>query len=178
MEIALFGIFSVLAVLFGIGVILQRNVVYSALSLLAQVLCLVVLYALLHAYLIMAIQLLVYAGAIIVLFLFAIMILNPEEERGWLSSMTPGKAFFILGSGGGILAMMVVLIQGQTASYSKEVSDLTDNIRSVGMLLFKSYVFPFEIISILLLIAVVGVTYLARREPSSEETGPEGAKTP
>ena len=168
MEMTLFGIFAVTAVVAGISVIMQKNPVYSALSLLAQLLCLVLIYALLHAYLIMVIQLIVYAGAVIVLFLFAIMILNPEEEKGWMSSISTGKILAVCTATAGFLIMLIRLTMGQNASFSKEATELSDNIKAVGKLLFVDYVFPFEMISVLLLIAVIGVTYLAKKEDGNK----------
>ena len=161
----LFWIFALMMLVFGAAVIINRNPVASALSLVVTFLALAVLFMLLDAYFVGIIQVLVYAGAIMVLFLFIIMLLDlrAEEMRkiNWIAS------------GGGVAVALALLIQivsvvGSFRAANKPFPPLargtSDDVHHIGLLLFASYTLPFQIIGVVILVATVGVVMLSRRE--------------
>ncbi len=166
MSVILFGIFAFIAVACGVSMVLQRHPFLSALSLIGVMGSLAVLYLLLGAEFIAAAQLIVYAGAIMVLFLFVIMLLNAGAEqklpgRSRLSKLV-GVPVFVL-----FLGIVAFLIQ---RSYSGADSPVDFGAftgggpRDVGRLLFTQYLLPFEVTSVLILIAILGALVLARKE--------------
>ena len=151
---------------FGVAVIVNRNPVASALSLVVSFLGLAALFMSLDAYFIGIIQVLVYAGAVMVLFLFIIMLLDlrAEERRriNWLATA------------GGIAVALALLIQifyivghfkAAAQPFPPIARPTTDDVRNVGLLLFSNYNLPFQIIGVLVLVATIGVVLLSRREP-------------
>ncbi len=166
MGVILFAIFATAAVACGINLVLQRHPVTSALSLIGVMGSLAVLYLLLGAEFIAAVQLIVYAGAIMVLFLFVIMLLNAGEERKIpgksLVSKLIGLPVFVL-----FLGLVAYLIQTQYthAGSPVEFDAFTGGgPREVGKALFTTYLLPFEVTSVLILIAILGAIVLARKE--------------
>src|SRR6266498_3502491 len=159
----LFILFAGLAIGCAIGVVAQRNPLYCAISLIGVFVSLACLYVTLAAPFIAAVQVIVYAGAIMVLVVFVIMLLNVEaEERPMrLRSLVP----IAVGLAAILFAEAIFIIFFVHASPSTP----TDNISNVGLTasigagLFTSYLLPFEITSILLLMAIVGAMTLARR---------------
>jgi NADH-quinone oxidoreductase subunit J len=167
----LFYLFAAVAVLASLLVIAQRNPIYSVLLLITSFGALSGLYVLLDAPFVAVIQIIVYAGAIMVLFLFVVMLLNaPHEdteedlERGVRRGGSGGMRVF-----GALLAVALVveLIWALTAR-SGEPGEFpaapVTSVRTIGRLLFTDYAFPFEVTSILILVAMVGAVVLARRE--------------
>ena len=163
-ELWLFFAFAGLAVAGALSLILQRHPVHSALSLILVMVSLAVLYLLLGAPFIAAIQVIVYAGAIMVLFIFVIMVLNAgEEERTSFSRFTqmlglPLAAMFLIET---------VLLIGRTWSAPTSVENggrFIGTVEKLGIALFRDYVFPFELTGILILIALLGAVVLAGRE--------------
>ncbi|HLI63862.1 MAG TPA: NADH-quinone oxidoreductase subunit J [Terriglobales bacterium] len=149
----------------------QKHPINSALSLIVVMGSLALLYLLLGAEFVAAIQIIVYAGAVMVLFVFVIMLLNAgEEERlgqGSRVATVLGVPALIIGFG--IAAAVVTHIAGldRVAIGGPTVmngSDLFGNPKAVGHLLFRSYLLPFEVTSILILVAIMGAVVLARRE--------------
>lgn len=161
---ALFMVCGVLCILGAIGLILAKEPVHSALSLILVMVALAVLYLLLGAAFIAAIQILVYAGAIMVLFVFVIMLLNAGEEvRTNLSRLArwvgmPLGIFFLAEMG--YLLFREYAGRAGDATAAPVVASTTD----LSMKLFTEFVLPFELTSILILIAVLGAMVLARRE--------------
>ncbi|MFN2532399.1 MAG: NADH-quinone oxidoreductase subunit J [Pyrinomonadaceae bacterium] len=159
----LFMLFAGLAIGCAVGVVAQRNPLYSAISLIGVFISLACLYVMLAAPFIAAVQVIVYAGAIMVLVVFVIMLLNVEaEERrrtrlGFLVPTTIGLAALLIAEVGFIL-FSVYTTPGPTSS----VSD-TGLSANIGAALFTKYLLPFEVTSILLLMAIVGAMTLARR---------------
>jgi len=162
----LFYIFAAVTVLAALNMVLQRTPVYSALSLIVVLCSLAVVYLLLGAEFMAVIQVIVYAGAIMVLFVFVIMLLNAGHEAPshrshmarWLGAPMVG-AFL-----GGML--MVVWDQFPPTSAAPP-APLDGSPGAIGNLLFKSahnYVLPFEVTSILILVAVLGAVVLAKKE--------------
>jgi NADH-quinone oxidoreductase subunit J len=165
MAAVLFWIFALLMVVFGAAVVINRNPIASALNLVVSFLGLAALFMLLDAYFIGVIQVLVYAGAVMVLFLFIIMLLDLRTEKmrriNW-----PAAA-------GGIGVAIAFLTQvahvighfkpaGQT--FPPLAGSKIDDVHNIGWLLFDNYNLPFQIIGVLVLVASVGVIVLSTRE--------------
>ncbi len=162
---AAFWIFASLMVFFGLMVIAQRNPVSSALSLVMTFLCLAALFFTLDAGFIGVIQILVYAGAVMVLFLFIIMLLDLKQEEG---RKINGASLFsgLLVAGGGLYIVAAIILRSEVAE--RELPTLAvgriDDVRAVGEVLFTNYNLPFQVIGVLLLAATIGVVVLSRKE--------------
>jgi NADH-quinone oxidoreductase subunit J len=164
----MFYFFAAVAVIASLLVIAQRNPVYSVLLLIASFGALSGLYVLLEAPFVAVIQIIVYAGAIMVLFLFVVMLLNaPHEDTDYDERthplLRPGPMRF-----GGFLAIMLVmeLVWALTKGSESErfgVSAVT-SVAAIGRMLFTDYAFAFEVTSVLILVAMVGAVVLARKE--------------
>src|SRR5215471_4188466 len=159
----LFILFAGMAVGCAISMVAQRNPLYSAISLIGVFLALACLYVTLGAPFIAAVQVIVYAGAIMVLVVFVIMLLNVEEEDRpmRLRSLTPiavGLAATLFAE----TAFIIFFVHWSPATPTASVSDV-GLTSSIGAGLFTTYLLPFEVTSILLLMAVVGAMTLARR---------------
>jgi NADH-quinone oxidoreductase subunit J len=164
----LFYLFAAVAVLASLLVIAQRNPIYSVLLLIASFGALSGLYVLLDAPFVAVIQIIVYAGAIMVLFLFVVMLLNaPHEDTDYDEKahllMRPGARRF-----GAVLAAVLVveLVWALTRHGESGVfaGGSVSSVSAIGRLLFTDYAFPFEVTSVLILVAMVGAVVLARRE--------------
>ncbi len=161
----LFFLFSVLAIAAGIGMLVARNPVNSALWLVLNLFSIAVLYLTLNATFIAIIQILVYAGAIMVLFLFVIMLLNlaelPAIDRiGWgrvlafcLGMIVLAQLFYTVALGLDVLPQPV----------SSERAAQLGSVHEIGLTLFTQYAFPLEVIAILLLAATIGAVLLAKK---------------
>ena len=165
MPALLFWMFATLMLVFGAAVVLNRNPVASALSLVLSFLGLAALFMSLDAYFIGIIQVLVYAGAVMVLFLFIVMLLDIRaEERRKLNVVA------VVGGAAVALALFVQisLVIGQLRGANEPPPALppgaADDVRQVGLLLFGSYNLPFQIIAVLVLVATIGVIVLSKRE--------------
>jgi len=162
----LFWIFAVLTVIFGAAVVLNRNPVASALSLVVSFLGLSALFMSLDAFFVGIIQVLVYAGAIMVLFLFIVMLLDirAEERRrvNWLAAAGGIGVAVIL-----LIQICVVIAHFQPArsAFQPLARPVTDDVWNIGRLLFSNYNLPFQIVGVLVLVATIGVVLLSRREP-------------
>ncbi len=164
MDKALFLIFATIAVVGAANLLRQRHPIYSALSLVAVMGALAALYLLLGAEFIAAVQVIVYAGAIMVLFIFTLMLLNVEEEaatgRSRMARFLGLPLLFLL-----LLQMMAMLRQEYPAAMVAQVgTHAADNVKQVGNLLFNQYILPFEVTSVLILVAIMGAVVLARRK--------------
>ncbi len=139
----------------------RKNPVTAVMSLVATFFGLAALYATLSAHFLAVIQVLVYAGAIMVLFVFVVMILNREEST--LVSLR-GLLTRLLGVGAGLylMAVFVRVVIPDQASAPAPVSDSFGTVASVGDMLFRQFVFPFEAISLVLLVAIVGGVVVSR----------------
>ncbi|TMQ49757.1 MAG: NADH-quinone oxidoreductase subunit J [Candidatus Eisenbacteria bacterium] len=167
LEPVLFALFSVSAVVFAFNVVFRRNAVHCALHLVGVLLSLSGMFVLLNAQFIAAIQILIYAGAIMVLFLFVVMLLNVKGEAPLL---TPGawKGFgFFFALIVFVELLYIVLSQGGTEGTPAAAVPLPPGFGSpaeIGRILYSTWLFPFEVTSILLLIAVIGAVVLAKRK--------------
>jgi NADH-quinone oxidoreductase subunit J len=164
MDVVLFLIFAVVAVSGAINVVTQRHPIASAVSLVGVMASLAVLYLLLGAEFIAAAQVIVYAGAIMVLFVFVIMLLNAGAESGKGRSLTAqALGIPMLVALLGIVAYFVqrMFPRGAAAHFGGFTGG---GPREIGRALFTTYLLPFEATSILILIAIVGAIVLAHRE--------------
>ena len=164
MSTILFIVFASLAIGSAIAMVSQRNPLYSAISLIGVFIALASIYVTLAAPFIAAVQVIVYAGAIMVLVIFVIMLLNVEQEeprRKRLRFLVPaaiGMAAILIGE----TAFILYSVQTTPAQAARGLSDVGLTY-SIGEGLFTGYLLPFEITSILLLMAIVGAMSLARR---------------
>ncbi len=154
--------------------ITRRNTVTAVMSLVGTFFGLAALYTLLSAHFLAAIQVLVYAGAIMTLFVFVVMVLNREEADPWAI-----RGFFtkvILGLAvTGYLTARVVIYLGRVPDGTKSLPPTEfGSVSQIGDLLFGGYLFPFEAVSLLLLVAVIGAVVVARipRKPADEAHAP------
>lgn len=160
----LFILFAGMAVGCAISMVAQRNPLYGAISLIGVFISLACLYVTLAAPFIAAVQVIVYAGAIMVLVVFVIMLLNVEEEERhplrlrFLVPIAVGLAAVLFAEA----AFIIFFVQASPATPTRNLSDV-GLTSSIGAGLFTSYLLPFEITSILLLMAIVGAITLARR---------------
>ena len=158
-----FFIFAAAAVGFALNLIVQRHPVYSALSLIGVMASLASLYLMLGAEFIAAVQVIVYAGAVMVLFIFVIMLLNAgEEERTQRSKMArqAGAPLALI-----LLSLLTTVIFRQFPRKSMvQFGDFAGQTAPIGRLLFRDFLLPFEVVSVLILIAIVGAVVLARKE--------------
>jgi NADH-quinone oxidoreductase subunit J len=162
-QIAIFLILAAVAVAGAVNLILQRHPIHSALSLIVVMVALAGLYLLLGAEFVAAVQIIVYAGAIMVLFIFVIMLLNAgEEERTNVSRLA---RFVGVPLGIAFLVEVAYWIGRATAHLGTAPPEMVST-RDLSSLLFREYVFPFELTSFLILIALLGALVLARREDS------------
>jgi NADH-quinone oxidoreductase subunit J len=163
MDVILFLLFAILAVVCAINVVVQTHPISSALSLVGVMGALAVLYLLLGGEFIAAAQLIVYAGAIMVLFVFVIMLLNAsgETKRG-RSLMASLLGIPLLVALLGLVAYFVQrLFPGQAVHFGGFTGGTPHDF---GIALFTTYLLPFEITSLLILIAIIGAVVLARKE--------------
>jgi NADH-quinone oxidoreductase subunit J len=171
-HLALFTIFGLVCVAGAVNLIAQRHPINSALSLIVVMASLAVEYLLLGAEFLAVIQVIIYAGAIMVLFVFVIMLLNAgaeEHTRGSRAALLLGVPGLIIG--GGTLAW---LLSGHTGMGSVAAGALPGHPQDIGRLLFRNFLLPFEITSILILIAIMGAVVLA----SPSQGAPEQAEMP
>ncbi len=165
MQLALFWIFSTLMLLFGGLVVFLRNPVSSAMSLVVCFIWMAALFVTLDAYFIAVIQVLVYAGAVMVLFLFIIMLLDLKGDQARpvnLSAWAGGGLVLF-----GFLSVLAKVI-GSDPRLAIQKPQMAmpplDDVQAVGAVLFRNFSLPFQMIGVLLLVATVGVVLLSRRE--------------
>jgi NADH-quinone oxidoreductase subunit J len=158
----LFYVFAAITVLASLGMVLNvRNTVASAMSLVVAMISLGAIYVLLDAYLVAAIQIMVYAGAIVVLFLFVVMLLNLRTEVFPVARSRLPKLLGIVVSAWGLWVFVKLLKNALPAT--TPIPEGFGGFRALGMALFTRYVLPFEATSLLLLAAIVGAVVLAKR---------------
>jgi NADH-quinone oxidoreductase subunit J len=172
----LFYIFAAITLGFGLNVILARNPVTSALSLAVSFVGLAALFISLDAYFIGIIQILVYTGAVMVLFLFIIMLLDIQKEEAKRANLAAVVGGVILAV---VLTLQVASLSLQTASKLEEVAQVKTiqkdleagtlpDAKLMGMMLFERYGFHLQAIGLILLVGTVGVVVLSKRETPSK----------
>ena len=168
-----FYVLALLAVLGGVGVVTFKNPVHSALSLLGSFLMVAGLFVLRHAEFLAAVQVLVYAGGIMVLFLFVIMLVNVKKlqpEAVFLSGQAPLAVLAGVLTGTliafGLLAGRLAAAGGSPAALRMADGKVVGNTEAVGWLLYRQYLVPFEVVSVVLLVAMVGAIVFGLRSAS------------
>ena len=167
--LTIFYIFAGLSVLGALGVLFLKNPIHCALSLVGTFFCLGSIYVMLNAEFVAVIQVLIYAGAIMVLFLFVLMLLSSRDTGMLSNKWTVGKILAGLLSLG-IFVQIAYLFTGNElklgtkGEYPIEVVEEIGSIALIGRLLFTDYILSFEIIVILLLVAVIGAVVIAKRK--------------
>jgi NADH-quinone oxidoreductase subunit J len=167
MQIALFTIFGLLAVAGALNLLLQRHPINSALSLVVVMMSLAVLYWSLGAEFLAAAQVIVYSGAIMVLFVFVIMLLNAGAEEHTRGSRVAAIVGFPGAAAIFCLLSFVFLSERHrlgTTRLGDSVTGVGSNISEISHTLFTSLLLPFEVTSILILVAILGAVVLARKE--------------
>jgi NADH-quinone oxidoreductase subunit J len=167
MEIVIFIILATVAVCCSVMVISQRSAVYSALFLIATMATLALLFLMLNSPFLAAVQVIVYAGAIMVLFIFVIMLLNlrkdefgPEKRR----AQRFFGIFFVFLLLVGIATVIEWGMSGSEPAEAVSASTPPAGVEPLAQLLFTKYLLPFELASILLLVAIVGAIIMAKRK--------------
>lgn len=167
LDLILFLTLSLIAIATAVGMLLSRNAIYSALFLVLNFITVAVFYLLLGAPFIAMAQITVYAGAIMVLFLFVIMLLGAESlpKTDVLPWQKPLAG--ILSTALAVEATFLFITRARPAGdivAPAETANLMDSLREMGMMLFNQYLLPFEVTSVLLLVAMVGAIVLTRKE--------------
>ena len=160
----LFYVFAALTLLCGVLVIanpFSRNPVTSAMFLVLTIISMAGLFVLLHAFFLAAVQILVYAGAVIVLFLFVIMLLDLKEEQRRKIKMFGIVAGLV--SVGTIVAIFLKSLHATNLN-AQSSPTIEGDTAALGKLLFTQYVLPFEVVSVLLLVAMIGVILLSKKD--------------
>jgi NADH-quinone oxidoreductase subunit J len=179
MDYVVFAVAAVACLVGAVGVVLAGNPVHAVLSLVGTLFGIAVLFVAQGAHFLAAVQVIVYAGAIVVLFLFVIMLLGVDTSEALRSEPLGGQRPAAVAVAGVSLVLLALL--GVRASQVSEGARSTtgrltgegSNVASLGRALFTDYVFAFELTSVLLVIAVVGAVVLSRRPGRDERTGSE-----
>ena len=171
-DLILFLILAFVAIAAAIGMLASQNAVYSALFMVINFGTVAIFYLLLGAPFIAMAQITVYAGAIMVLFLFVIMLLGTEKLAP--SKVLPYQKPMAIGLAVVLVAEAVYLMLGRNPSVATivaptEAANTVDAIRELGLALFSDYLLPFEVTSILLLVAMIGAIVLTKREKGEQE---------
>lgn len=166
MTLILFSYFAAVIVVTAIGVIASRKPVNSALALLVMFFHVAGLFVLLDAEFIAAVQIIVYAGAILVLYLFVVMLLNVRAEEGYHRQFVVG---LVVGLAILIEAVLILSRSGfadrfpPTVSLAPSAAAIQGNTEAIGRALYTTYLFPFEVASLILLVAMIGAIILAKK---------------
>jgi len=162
MEHVAFFLLAAIAVGSALGLVIKKNPIHGALFLVANLGSVAVFYLMLGAEFLAAAQIIVYAGAIMVLFVFAIMVLIPGKEE---TGIDPRRRYRLAALPLGVLLLvqLVVVVARPRGPAAPGAPPAAGNVETIARLLFTDYLFPFELTSVLLLAAMVGVLVLARR---------------
>lgn len=161
-ESAVFWVFTIPLIMSSAGVVVARNPVSAAISLVVAFFFLAGIYILLVAHLLAFLQVLVYAGAIMVLFLFVIMLLTTGDEE-FHRARLKGMQWAGLAGAAGVLAVVVAAVREVGATPFTTVASDFGTVKAVGRLLYTQYLLPFEATSLLLLVAIVGAVVVAKQ---------------
>ena len=178
MELVVFGVFAALALVGSVGVVLARKPVHAALFLVLTLFCVAVFFVLQNADFLAAVQVIVYAGAVVVLFLFVIMLLGIDREDIFEEQLS-GQRPVAMAVGVALIAGLLIVARileptGAASSRGTALGSEVPNVERVARSLFTDFLWPFEVTSVLLVIAVVGGVVLARRGGPGLEPGPDG----
>ncbi len=160
---ALFFVFAAVCVAGAVNLLAQRHPINSALSLIVVMVSLSVLYLLLGAEFVAAVQVIVYAGAIMVLFVLVIMLLNAGEEEHSAGSRV--AAIFGYPAVAVFAALLIAVVSGRSGALEGvRLGEFLGSTSAVARLLFREFLLPFEVTSVLILVAIMGAVVLARKE--------------
>jgi NADH-quinone oxidoreductase subunit J len=165
MQDCLFYLFAALTLLCGVLVIANpftRNPVTSAMFLVLTIVSMAGLFVLLHAFFLAAVQILVYAGAVMVLFLFVIMLLDLKEEEH--RRIKGGAAALAVIAATSMALLMIRVIKGSNVGAGLEAASVEGSTLDLGRKLFTNYALPFELISLVLLVAMIGAVLLSKKD--------------
>ena len=151
-------------VLAALLVVFSRQPVYSVLSLLVVMLCLACLFVMLGAYFVAALQILLYAGAVLVLFLFVIMLLNLSPEAVKRMRIFTARGIGTLAAIALLAIFITIYVRSNHAGALALPSPESGKVESLGRLLFTTYLLPFELVSFIILAAIIGAVTLAKQE--------------
>jgi len=173
-DLFLFWVMAPISVLSAGAMILARNAVHAALLLIVNFFTLAVFFLILGSPFLFVVQIIVYAGAIMVLFLFVIMLLGAAPEVP-LAERIKGQRWIALALGAGLVAEVTAAVRLGVGLHRTNLPDFTKvneggNVQALSKVLFNSYFFPFEVTSVLLIIAAIGAMIHGRRRMSEEET--------
>jgi NADH-quinone oxidoreductase subunit J len=188
-ESVAFFVLAAVAVASGLGVVLNRNAVYCMLSLIVNLLSLAFFFLLLQAIFVATIQVLIYAGAVMVLFLFVVTMLTPDaasvggrDRLRWQWGAAAGLAVILAGGLAFALASGAVAADAKATGANSLAAQVNctaatcGNVEAFGMALFHGFAFPFELTSVVLVIAVLGAVALGRRVVRQEQPRTRGAR--
>ncbi|MGB9111776.1 MAG: NADH-quinone oxidoreductase subunit J [Acidimicrobiales bacterium] len=173
-DLATFIVAAVIVIAGALGVVFAKNPIHAALSLVATLFGVAVLFVEENAQFLAAVQVIVYAGAIVVLFLFVVMLLGIDRRERVLADQFRGQHWIAGGLGALILAEVLLLGTGHwvTGAHSTtaKLNQPASNVAQLGRAIFTTYLLPFEITSALLVVAVIAAVVLARRgdEPAGD----------
>ena len=167
MPLILFFLFGGLAVAGAVGVLVCRNPLHSAMCMIATMVSLAAIYLMHHAEFIFVIQIMVYAGAVMMLVVFVIMLLDLQQEERTSLALTPGK--FVAVALGGLLAVLLLLplaakMTGVSGDMTVDALVAQGSVEFLADKLFSEYLLPFEVASVLLLVGLVGAVTLAKKK--------------
>ena len=165
-ELIFFFCIAAVAVVSAVMMITRPNPVKSVLFLIVNFFCIALLYLFLHAQFIAVVQIIVYAGAIMVLFLFVIMLLNVADENSFREMKSFRKLLAIVVTAGVAAEIIasIVYVEGTGAQAVAQEMNTLGTVEGIGKELFTTYLFPFEVTSLLLLAAMVGVIILSKKK--------------
>ncbi len=164
-QLAVFFVLAALAVIGAVSLILQKHPIHSALSLIVVMVALAGLYLLMGAEFVAAVQIIVYGGAIMVLFVLVIMLLNAGiEEHPSISKMAGVPGLLLVAALAGFIAATITR-STDTVQAALQTGAMSST-KGISNMLFRDFVYPFELTSFLILIAILGATVLAQREKS------------
>jgi len=166
---SVFIITALTAIFAAVMVITRRNPIHSAMFLVLNFLCIAVLYLLLNSQFIAIVQVMIYAGAIMMLVIFVIMLLSvEEEERQRMMRFSPaqvmGLVLVLILFAQLIYGVAVAVLPGDLGEFSPERIAQLGDIKAVAGLLFTKFLLPFEVASILLLVGIIGAVILSKKE--------------
>ena len=175
-----FWLFAPISVAAALGMLLARNAVHSALLLIVNFFCLAVFFLVLGSPFLFAVQIIVYAGAIMVLFLFVIMLLGVTREESLVEKMKAQRPLAVL-LGLGLIAEVALAVHygvgiSTHAAPGFDAVNRGGNVQSLARVLFNSYFFPFEVTSVLLIVAAVAAMVMAGRHAREIEEAERAAE--
>jgi NADH-quinone oxidoreductase subunit J len=181
-DLVVFWIFAVVAVAAGIGMLLVRNAVHSALLLIVTQFCIAIFFLELGSPFLFVVQLIVYAGAIMVLFLFVIMLLGVDGQES-LRERLAAQRWLALALGAALIVEVIAAVHLGIGLSNGGVPNLAGanaggNVEALARVLFGPYFFPFEVTSVLLIVAAIGIMLHGRRSAAMTVIDADDASTP